>query len=244
MLIEVCANGARAIDEHPVLSADPDALGRECAEAILEGAEAVHIHPKNDAGEESLLARDVDKWVAATRRHCPGTPIGITTGEWALPNVDARTRAIDEWTELPDFASVNWHEPGADDLAAKLLSREIGVEAGLWHVDGFDAWKASPVRRKCLRVLIEIQDMGPGQAREEARILLERVRTVDPEMPILLHGEGGSTWVLLEMAALLGLDSRVGLEDSLTLPDGTQASGNAELIRIAHRVAAKAKEGD
>lgn len=36
---------------------------------------------------------------------------------------------------LPDFASVNWHEDGADEVAAALLEIGVGVEAGLWHVD-------------------------------------------------------------------------------------------------------------
>jgi hypothetical protein len=32
----------------------------------------------------------------------------------------------------PDFASDDWHETGASELAEELLRRGIGVEAGLW----------------------------------------------------------------------------------------------------------------
>ncbi len=32
----------------------------------------------------------------------------------------------------------------------------------------------------------------------------------------------------------MGLDTRVGLEDTLYLPDGSRARTNAELVRAAH----------
>ena len=52
-------------------------------------------------------------------------------------------------------------------------------------------------------------------------------------MPVLLHGEGASAWPALRLAIELGLDTRIGLEDTLVLPDGRIASGNAELVDVA-----------
>jgi hypothetical protein len=35
---------------------------------------------------------------------------------------------------------VNWHEPGAEEVAAALHSRGIAVEAGLWTVAAVERW--------------------------------------------------------------------------------------------------------
>jgi len=40
-------------------------------------------------------------------------------------------------------------------------------------------------------------------------------------------------WPVIDHAASRGYDTRVGLEDTLTRPDGTTAYDNADLIRAA-----------
>lgn len=198
--MQVCANGARAVHEHPALSADPDVMARDCARAVAAGAGAIHIHPKDPTGAESINAVDVDRWVCAVRRRCPRTPVGVTTGAWAMPDVAARLRAIRAWRHLPDVASVNWHEDGADEVAATLMDRGIGVEAGIWHGAGLRAWAGSPVRSACLRVLIEVQDMSPVDARRTGNMLVGDVSDLEPRMPVLVHGEDRSTWAAIELA--------------------------------------------
>jgi uncharacterized protein (DUF849 family) len=49
----------------------------------------------------------------------------------------------------------------------------------------------------------------------------------------LQHGEGATTWPVLEDALRRGLDTRIGLEDTLHLPDGALAEGNPALVRAA-----------
>ena len=135
---------------------------------------------------------------------------------------------------LPDFASVNWHEDGADAVAQVLLDRGVGVEAGIWHTAGLDAWVASPLRSRCLRVLVELPDIGDvDEVRRRASDLVSAVGRYEPHVPVLLHGEGASAWPALRLAIELGLDTRIGLEDTLVLPDGRVASGNAELVDVA-----------
>jgi uncharacterized protein (DUF849 family) len=55
-------------------------------------------------------------------------------------------------------------------------------------------------------------------------------------VPVLLHGEDGGAWPVLGLAAERGLDTRIGLEDVLTLPDGAPAPDNASLVRAALEV--------
>lgn len=56
---------------------------------------------------------------------------------------------------------------------------------------------------------------------------------IESRVPMLLHGEGSSTWPALRCAGAWGLATRIGLEDVLTLPDGSSAPDNAALVRAA-----------
>ena len=240
-MLQVCVNGARESSAHPALSADPGRVAAQAADAVGAGAREIHLHPKDEHGRDSIAPADVDRWVEAFRRTCPGVALGVTTGEWARVASDgprepaSRLAAIAGWTQLPDYASVNWHEDGADDIAALLLSRGVAVEAGIWREAGAEAWSASPVRSRCLRVLVELPDLPAAHVRGTADALIVAVRAVEPAMPILLHGEESSTWPALDLAHELGFGTRIGLEDTLLLPDGTPAAGNADLVRAALR---------
>jgi uncharacterized protein (DUF849 family) len=55
----------------------------------------------------------------------------------------------------------------------------------------------------------------------------------------LLHGFGASAWQFVALAAERGYDTRTGLEDTLTMPDGSIAENNAALVAAALRVVAK-----
>jgi uncharacterized protein (DUF849 family) len=189
------------------------------------------VHPKDAAGADSLDPDDVAAVLTAVRVAVPGIPVGVTTGAWALPDPEQRVAAVRAWTVLPDFASLNWHEDGADAVAQALLHRGVQVEAGLWHRRGVAAWQASPFRDRCLRVLVELPD-GLDAAAAVARAD-ELLAAVGESPPVLLHGMGSSTWPALHHAAIRGLDTRIGLEDTLELPDGSPAPGNAALVRAA-----------
>ena len=233
MLLQACVNGARDPAEHPWLSVDATVVAQDAAAAVDAGAVEVHVHPKDAAGRDSLAADDVERWVWAVREAAPGVPVGVTTGAWAEPDVERRQAAVASWTELPDHASVNWHEAGADEVAGALLRRGAAVEAGLWDAAGFEVWKRSPLRGECLRVLIELPDEPSERVRAHAEAMIAHVRLEEPDLPILLHGEEGSTWPVFDLAVELGLESRIGLEDTLLLPDGSTAPGNAALVRAA-----------
>ena len=51
--------------------------------------------------------------------------------------------------------------------------------------------------------------------------------------PTLLHGLDESCWPLLEHAGVRGVQTRIGMEDTLSLPDGSTAPGNAALVSAA-----------
>jgi uncharacterized protein (DUF849 family) len=154
----------------------------------------------------------------------------VTTGFWALPDARRRHRAVESWSVLPDFASLNWHEPGSPELAQLLLSRGLGVEVGIFHAEAAESWAASEVAPHCLRVMIELQADGDT---DTADAMLDIVRSAGSPAPVLLHGLDESCWPLLQHAGARGLHTRIGLEDTLRLPDGSVAPDNAALVAAA-----------
>jgi uncharacterized protein (DUF849 family) len=228
--LKACINGARTPDQHPNLPVTPEQLAAEALAVHGAGAKAVHMHPKAADGADSLLPDDVDAAVSAVRHAAPGLPLGVTTGFWALPDADARLRAVDGWTVLPDFASVNWHEPGSEDLARLLLSKGLGVEVGIFDTEAAESWAASEIAQHCMRVMIELQADGDIATADD---LLSHVIAAGSHAPVLLHGFDESCWALLEHAAMRGVQARIGLEDTLRLPDGSTAPDNAALVSAA-----------
>ena len=240
MFLKCCVNGARQRAEHPALPVTPIEVANDVARVVAAGADAVHVHPKDADGRDTLDPRVVAELVTETRAVSPTVSLGTTTGASIDPDPRRRIAAIAAWTVLPNFISVNCsaHEAGAEDVAAALLDRGVGVEAGLWHVDAARAWLASPLRNECVRVLVELADGLDEIATvvEADRILDVLHDTSGDPAPILLHGQESSAWPALRRAAELGLQARIGLEDVLTLPGGTRAPYNAALVTAARLI--------
>jgi uncharacterized protein (DUF849 family) len=231
--LKACINGARTPDQHPNLPVTPEQLAAAAVAAHEAGAQAVHMHPKRADGKDSLEPAAVDAAVAAVRAAAPGLPLGVTTGFWALPDAEARIRAVEGWTVLPDFASLNWHEPGSPELAEVLLGRGLGVEVGLFHAEAAASWAKSDIAKHCMRVMIELQGDEDVDVADD---MLARVHAAGSPAPVLLHGFDESCWPLLEHAGVVGVQTRIGMEDTLRLPDGTTAPDNAALVSAAVRL--------
>ncbi|MFB9638272.1 3-keto-5-aminohexanoate cleavage protein [Streptomyces spiralis] len=228
-MMQVCLNGSRTAADGAVVPLTPEAMAESAAGAVAAGATEVHVHPRTPCGRESMSPRVVAAAVEAIRARVP-VPVGVTTGAWTEPDPAARPARVRGWTVLPDVASVNWHEPGAEELAAALLARGVGVEAGIWSgTDGAARFAASPLAPRVLRVLAEVTDPAPETAAESARALLAELGDAHGR-PVLLHGEDGGVWAVLRVAGRLGLDARIGLEDTMVLPDGERARSNAQLV--------------
>ncbi len=236
--MKACLNGRRRHGDHPAVPLTPAELAAAAAGAVAAGAEAVHVHPRDPAGRESLQAADVGAAVTAVRQACPGTPVGVTTGLWVTGgDPHARAAAVAGWAALPaagrpDFASVNLGEAGAADLPGVLARAGIAAEAGVWSAADADRLAAVPPATAWLWVMVEISGVPAAEGGPAADAVLRRLDELGVTLPRLLHGEGESCWPLIEHAGRLGLPARVGLEDTLTGPGGIPVDGNADLIRL------------
>jgi uncharacterized protein (DUF849 family) len=226
-MVQVCLNGPRGAADGAAVPLTPGSMAQAAAEAVAAGATDIHVHPKTPCGRDSLSPRVVAATLEAIRARV-SVPVGVTTGAWAEPDPAARLARVRGWTVLPDHASVNWHEPGAEEIAAALIDLGVGVEAGIWSgTDATARFAVSPLGPKVLRVLAEVTDTQAAET--SARTLLAELGRVHGR-PVLLHGEDAGAWPVLRLAGRLGLATRVGLEDTLALPDGRRAVSNAQLV--------------
>ena len=203
----------------------PAELAADTVAVRRAGAFAVHVHPRDSSGAETLRARECDAAVAAIRRAAPGLAVGLSTAETIDPDPFARAAAVSTWRERPDFVSVNLSELGWMGIVRAALHAGIAVEAGLATPADAEQLAHSPFTHQVLRALVEVD----GGA-EDARAISE---LIPDEIPQLWHGYEHRTWEVLRAGAAAGHDARAGLEDALTLPDGRVAADNAQLVAAA-----------
>jgi uncharacterized protein (DUF849 family) len=231
VLLQAALNGDRTRADHPAVPLSADELAADAAACVAAGAGAIHLHPRDGEGRERLDAELVDRVVTAVRAAC-GVPVGVSTGAWIEPDLERRLALIRRWT-APDYASVNLSEDGSGDVMRALLDAGVGIEAGVWSVDDAERLAASGLGGRVTRILVEPVGLAPERADSEMDGIHAALDRLGLTAPRLEHGDGEATWVLIDDAARRGLDTRVGLEDTLHEPGGALTSGNAALVRAA-----------
>ncbi len=233
MIVQACLNGDHPASYHPNLPVTIDALVDDGRQVIDAGASELHIHIRDQNGLESLHPDRVDATIRALRAQLPGTSIGISTGAWIEKDDDRLLALIDTWKASPDYVSVNLGEKVAPALFEKLHRLGIGIEAGLAQAEDAARLLKLGLAPFALRILVEAGEQDPDRAQAVADEILMVLRGSDAQKPILLHGTNASAWPLLRRAIESGFSTRIGLEDVSTLPDGSAAESNAELVTAA-----------
>lgn len=234
-MLQAALNGDRTRAEHPAVPLSLEELAHDAAACVAAGAGAIHLHPRDRDGRERLDADVVDEVVAAVRAAC-GVPVGVSTGAWIEPDLERRLELIRAW-HVPDYASVNLSEPGAAEVMAVLSGAGVGIEAGVSSVEDAERLAASGAGGRLTRILVEPVDAG-ARAVELVDAIHAALDRLGLTAPRLQHGDGEATWVLIADATRRGLDTRIGLEDTLNGPDGARTEGNEALVRAARGLAA------
>ena len=236
MMLQACLNGGRPKSQAPGVPVTVAELSADACAVRKAGADALHIHPRSGSGAETLAPDRVGECLQAVRAAVLGIPVGVGTGAWIEPGSRARLDLIRQWDVLPDYASVNLSEDDAPENMELLLSKGIGIEAGIWNQEDAARFVTLPFARKCLRVLLEMPDVDPDEATGTYHLARSVLASAKVDLPILLHGEGRSVWPMVALAKANGHDTRVGFEDGLALPDGRRAGNNAQIVRAAIRL--------
>ena len=220
--------------DHPDLPITADELARDAQAVVKAGAQALHIHPRDASGKQTMGPLQVSSAIKAVREAVPKTPVGVTTIATIESDPMRRVALVRKWKERPDFVSVNWGEDGAPTLASVLFEMGIGIEAGIWTLEDARRFVEGDFAKFCLRALVE-----PTVTRtSEALAMVEgAVATLaDTGLPLVVHGRERTVWPVLRWAVAHGHGIRVGLEDTLELEGGRVAKDNAELVAAAKRL--------
>ena len=233
MLIQAALNGLRDPARFPQVPVTLEQLAAEAQAAVAAGAGALHVHVRDSAGQECLAAADVRRTVLALRAACPGVPLGVSTGAWIVPDTERRLALLERWDVVPDYASVNFDEDGALAVVDLLNGKGVMVEAGLATIAAAETFVGSGRSAACLRVLIEPGEPTIAAAQATVAAIERRLDAAGIGLPRLLHGADATAWPLLQDALARGLDTRIGFEDTLALPNGRPAAGNGALVLAA-----------
>jgi uncharacterized protein (DUF849 family) len=102
-LLQAARNGDRDKADHPATPVSVEELERDASACVAAGARAIHMHPRDPEGRQTLEAEALDGAVARVRRGC-GVPVGVTTSAEIEPDPERRLRLVGAWRE-PDYTS-------------------------------------------------------------------------------------------------------------------------------------------
>lgn len=114
---------------------------------------------------------------------------------------------------------MNFQKDGAEEVANALLDCGVGVEAGVWHEEGARRFLNYARRPQCRRLMFEMPDESPSTAEAVLQGANEVLGGVSGAHDLIVHGEGRSAWPMLGLALDKGMGARIGLEDTVWLPD-------------------------
>jgi len=246
LTIMVAPNGARkGRADHPNLPVTIDEIAREAVQCHSAGAQAIHVHVRDEEGRHSI---DASRYIAATdaiRRLVGGELI-----------VQMTTEAVGQFTPQQQIASVRAVRPEAVSIALKELVPDASAESAaaelyewahqtriavqhiLYTPDEFDR-------------LLDLMARGvvPGQRHSLIFPLGRYVANQESDPAELIPfaakvlGNGGAErfdwWVCafgasetasLVATAALGGHCRIGFENSFLNADGSRAASNAMRI--------------
>jgi len=233
IFLQAALNGDRI---HPAAPRHSTAIAEAARAAVDAGAHSVHVHAFDDAGRETLDGATCAEVLGAIRALCPETPISLTTSAAIVGDPRERFRIVEAWEEMPDLVTANQGEPGIVELCELLLSRGVGIEAGLLSIDDARAFVLSGLAGRCRRVLIEPLDADPDAAVQHSAEMEDILVSAGIMLEQLHHGYGIACWAVNRRGLARGHGIRTGLEDVTLLPDGKPARDNADLVAAAARM--------
>ena len=246
-MLSVAPNGGRKTKaEHPALPLTADELARDAAECLERGAAMIHLHVRDAEGRHCL---DPDVYRAAIARICEAVGDRLV--------LQITSESLGRYSPAEQRTAVLRTNPEAVSLALRELAPEPADERDfgdfLGKLKHMRIWPQiilyTPAEAERLGAMIK-QGLIPFDKLSVLYVLgrFALTRTalprdllpfLAPQMPRFspwsVCAFGRREAACITAGALLGGHTRVGFENNLTLPDGTRAASNAELVGAAAR---------
>lgn len=245
----VGAETTRAQTPHLPITAEE--IGEEAARCVAAGASVIHLHVRDDQGNPSQDSARFRAAIAAIRARCAqGAPIIQTsTGGAVGMSIDERCGPLTlTGADAPEMATLNVGTINfGDDIFVnrRLDTQQVAAriaQAGLVpEVEIYDLGHLDIVRELCdkglLTLPLHVQFVlgvrgALAASRRNLELLVERLSDF-PGSSWGVAGVGRHQLAMAELAAALGGNIRVGLEDNIFLEKGVLAEGSAPLVSRA-----------
>ncbi|MBX6323691.1 MAG: 3-keto-5-aminohexanoate cleavage protein [Rhodospirillaceae bacterium] len=241
-VIAVAPNGGRRTKwDHPALPMTAADLADTAAACLAAGAAMIHVHVRDREGRHLLDAAAYAEALAAMRAAVGSRLVLQITSESldiyppaAQMEVVKAVRPEAVSLALREFAPDAAAEAGFTDFLAWLRRERVVPQIILYAPE--EAVRLDDMRRRGLipfadlPVLYVLGRYTAGQTSRPAELL----PFLAPDMPRFRHwmtcAFGRHEAACVTAAALLGGHARVGFENNLLLPDGSQAPSNAALV--------------
>ncbi len=259
MILSAALTGAATNRTHcPDIPYTPEELGLEAKRAVDAGASIVHIHAREDNGMPSWRTEVFEQITEEVRKHSSDVIINYSTGAIGL-SIEDRLKHLP--ATKPDMAAFNmgsmnyaifsksakqfiWNgvfENSFDDMIKVVKTmNENNICPEMECFDTGHIRNAEPLRamgllpdNACYSLVMGV--MGGIPATPEN--LIHQIKQV-PEgafwQSIVISRK---QWQLSAIAAAMGGNFRVGLEDNFYLPNGEMAKSNGELVEAGASLA-------
>lgn len=259
LILSAALTGVAANRSHcPYIPYTPEELGEEALRAVNAGASIVHIHAREDNGMPSWRLEVFEAIHAEVRKRCPDVIINYSTGAVGIPNED-RIRHI---TALkPDMAAFNmgsmnyaiyskkakkfhWNTVFENSFDTMQFFLKAMTDAGTTpEMECFDTahiHNAEPLRdmgklpaNACYSLVMGVLGGIPATTEN----LMHQISQVPAGAFWQVIGIGRKQWRLAAVAATMGGNFRVGLEDNFYLPNNEMAKSNGECVEWGAKLA-------
>jgi 3-keto-5-aminohexanoate cleavage enzyme len=249
MLIVAALNGMRSRAECPKVPLTPDEIAAEAKRAVDAGAGLVHVQARRADGAV-VFDPSYDEIIAAIRKKVD-VPISIPTQRTRQTSLGTITAIFRVMREIPDLATVGVRSPEPDlpshrEEARQILeaSEEAGVKPfpiviGIDSFGDLETLYNDSMMRGGRLIQIELgtsdgrgTDRMAGTPQNVLR-LGDSCASQFSRFAWVASGMDEASPVVQAVAAAAGGHIRVGFEDAATLPDGSPATSNGQLVERA-----------
>ncbi|WP_280935858.1 3-keto-5-aminohexanoate cleavage protein [Aquimarina sp. 2201CG14-23] len=259
MILSAALTGAATNRTHcPDIPYTPQELGLEAKRAVDAGAAIVHIHAREDNGMPSWRTEVFEQITQEVRKHCPDVIINYSTGAIGL-SIDDRLKHLP--VTKPDMAAFNmgsmnyaifskrakqfiWNgvfENSYDDMIKVVTTmNEHNICPEMECFDTGHIRNAEPLKsmgllpdNACYSLVMGVMGGIPATAEN----LIHQIKQVPDGAFWQSIVISRKQWQLSAIAAAMGGNFRVGLEDNFYLPNGDMAKSNGELVEAGASLA-------
>jgi 3-keto-5-aminohexanoate cleavage enzyme len=243
--------GLHGKEANPNLPTQPEEVARDVAACEEAGASIVHLHARDEDGEDT---KDLARFQAlrdAIDEHCDDIIVNFTTGGGGIYPREERIAPVLETDPRPEVATIDVGPMNFGQTRTAINPREMSEEyarrmreAGVkpeievfnqGHVPEFEHLIEEDLLDTpyWATVILGMQTGTPPHPRN----LVNFVDNLPPDTEWQALAVGRYQLPLTTMAMLMGGHVRVGMEDNVYYRKGELAESNAQLVRRSARIA-------